>query len=77
MLRIGAATAVVTILLLAFLDLASPGFMDPRFGDDIGALALIPVGIGLGLAVVGIVWLRRILQDPEAGPSPWRYHKWD
>jgi hypothetical protein len=49
LLRIGAATAVVTIL----------------------------VGIGLGLAVVGIVWLRRILQDPEAGPSPWRYHKWD
>jgi protein-S-isoprenylcysteine O-methyltransferase Ste14 len=76
LLYLGAATALGTVFLFVVTVVLPPDFM----GDDGRNAAVRDISgwIGLGMAVFGLSWLVRIYRrDPEAGPSPWRYHKWD
>jgi hypothetical protein len=63
------ALAGMAVILAPFLFLAAPGFMGPQ------PPRLEVVGV-FG-PIIGLAWMIRIRRaDPEAGPSPFRYHDW-
>jgi hypothetical protein len=71
LLLVGAEVVVATVLLIVM----RPTFVgDPHFADRMQ----IPDEIPLGMAVLGLACMVRMYRwDPEAGPSPWRFHEWD
>lgn len=45
-----------------------------RVISDVDPLYPYAVWAGIGIALVGTIWILRIArEDPEAGESPWRY----
>ena len=75
------AIGVLAALVFPFLAVASPSYMGggmrpPGLLSDL--LSALPVAIGIVGVVVGLAWMVRILrQDPESGPSHWRYRSPD
>jgi hypothetical protein len=37
--------------------------------------AVVPLIIGAGATVVGVLWFRHITAGPENGPTTWRYRR--
>jgi hypothetical protein len=66
-LAIGALVAIAVPVLI----IATPSPMGGGTGPASAVVGIVGV-------VVGLAWMIRILRDdPEAGPSPWRYRSHD
>jgi hypothetical protein len=66
--RLELAVAIGVILAIVLHYLTTPEFFT-MFGPPPGLVD----GLALVLAVVGLIWMIRILRGPKDKPLPWRY----